>query len=145
MGDNQVDNAMANARLLAYAREALAADRFPNDTVTFRRFECPACKGRALRLVIEHHTGSKRRNFRGIIDATCDQCGETFRVYSFTGEHRSPMRRDSPECTCGHAAFYVAESERIERDEGIPGFVDEGVVVGMCAACGRLRRLVETD
>jgi hypothetical protein len=39
----------------------------------------------------------------------------------------------------------VAEYERIERDDGMIGFFDEGVVVGKCSRCGRNRALVYTD
>jgi hypothetical protein len=39
----------------------------------------------------------------------------------------------------------VGECERIEGDEGLMGFFDEGVVAGMCAQCQRNRVLVETD
>ena len=38
-----------------------------------------------------------------------------------------------------------AECERIERDDGMMGFFDEGVVVGKCAQCGQNRALVHTD
>jgi hypothetical protein len=64
---------------------------------------------------------------------------------SFTGKHRTPLREENPSCTCGHAAFVVAEMERIERDDGLMGFFDEGVVVGQCAHCGKNQALVRTD
>jgi hypothetical protein len=55
------------------------------------------------------------------------------------------MRDEKPKCKCGHEQFYVGECERIERDEGVMGFVDEGVVVGKCFRCGRNRAFVYTD
>jgi hypothetical protein len=39
----------------------------------------------------------------------------------------------------------VAEVERIERDEGLPGFFDQGVVVGQCSQCGHNQVVVHTD
>jgi hypothetical protein len=96
-------------------------------------------------LTIEHHTGSKRGDFKGIIWGDCTVCGAKKRVFSFTGNHRTPLREEKPSCTCGHAAFVVAECERIEREDGMMGFFDQGVVVGQCAQCGRHRALVHTD
>jgi hypothetical protein len=96
-------------------------------------------------LTIEHHTGSKANNFRGVIWAECSQCGGRKRIFSFTGKGRSPERVEIPTCRCGNGAFIVAEMERIEGSEGIPGFFDEGVVVGSCSGCGRNSAFVYTD
>jgi hypothetical protein len=35
--------------------------------------------------------------------------------------------------------------ERIEGEEGIPGFFDEGVIVGKCILCNRNMAFVFTD
>jgi hypothetical protein len=35
--------------------------------------------------------------------------------------------------------------ERFEGEEGIPGFFDEGVIVGRCTECSRKRAFVFTD
>jgi hypothetical protein len=106
---------------------------------------CSTCGIVPLTLTVEEHTGSKRGNFRGVIDGQCSQCGNREQIFSFTGPHREPERVLEPRCRCGHGEFLVAECERIERDEGLPGFFDEGVVVGQCARCGRHRTIVFTD
>jgi hypothetical protein len=133
------------ADLEAYARRRIAAERYPGDYHRFRVFGCDSCGVVPLELTIEHHTGARKGNFRGVIYGRCKECGGRKRVFSFTGEHREPVKEERPVCRCGNASFLVGECERIERDEGVLGFFDEGVVVGMCAACGRKRVMVETD
>jgi len=128
-----------------FARKEIAAERYPNDAHFFRAYACDTCGVVPLELEIEHHTGSKRGDFKGVIWGVCTECGTRKRVFSYTGSHRKPVREEKPRCTCGHAAFVVAEMERIERDDGIMGFFDEGVVVGQCAQCGRNRVMVRTD
>ena len=129
----------------AFARKRIDASRYPGDYHTFRLFRCPACGVVPFEVIIEHHTGSRKGDFKGVILGQCSQCGRQERVFSFTGEHRKPLRQKNPVCRCGDKRFFVAECERIEREEGIFGFFDEGVVVGQCAGCGRNRVLVETD
>ena len=133
------------AELEQYARARIAADRYPNDTHIFRVMRCKHCDVVPLELTVEHHSGSKKGRFRGIILARCSVCGNTERVFSFTGPHREPSRTERPKCACGHTEFFVAECERVERDKDAFGFVDEGVVVGQCAKCGRNRPVVFTD
>lgn len=131
--------------LRAFARKCIAADRFPNDYHVFRMFECDTCGAVPLALTIEHHTGSKKSNFRGIILAQCSVCDATKRVFGFTGEHRSRLREEKPVCVCGNEHFLVGECERIEGEEGLFGFSDESVVVGRCSVCGQNRALVYVD
>ena len=131
--------------LEAYARKCIAAHRYPGDAHFFTPFRCDTCGVVPFELTIEHHTGSKKGNFRGTITGRCSECGDTKRLFSFTGQHRKPLREEKPACTCGHTEFVVAECERIERDEGVMGFFDEGVVVGTCSRCGRNQALVYTD
>ncbi len=133
------------ADLEEYARKRIAAHRYPNDYHMFRPAGCRACGVVPLQLTIEHHTGSRKGNFRGVIMARCLVCGEEQRIFSFTGEHRQPEREEMPVCGCGNAHFIVGECERIERDEDRLGFFDEGVVVGQCSECGRYRAFVYTD
>lgn len=133
------------ADLEKYARAQIAAHRYPNDAHVFRVMRCKQCDIVPLELTVEHHSGSTKGSFRGIIAARCTGCGEQEQIFSFTGEHRVPVRTERPKCACGHAAFFVAECERIEREEGAFGFVDEGVVVGQCAQCGKKRPIVFTD
>ena len=45
----------------------------------------------------------------------------------------------------GDARQGVPLEFRIEGDEGVMGFFDEGVVVGKCSNCGRNRVFVHTD
>ena len=135
----------ALADLKAFAKRCIAAERFPNDTHRFTAAACPTCGVVPLTLTIEHHTGSKKQDFKGRITARCGTCGRSFSVLSFTGPHRKPLREERPECRCGSVDFLVGECERIERDDGLPGFFDEGVVVGKCVVCGRNRAFVYTD
>lgn len=131
--------------LEAFARKCIAAERYPGDYHTFTPFVCRNCGAVPLELTIEHHTGSRKGDFKGAIFAHCPACGWEGRVFSFTGDHRKPVRREKPVCHCGEAQFLVAECERLEGDRGIAGFFDEGVVVGECAACGRKQALAYTD
>ena len=131
--------------LEAFARKRIEAHRYPDDYHRFKLFRCQSCGVVPMELTIEHHTGSRKRDFKGVIDGRCTVCGTEERFFSFTGRHREPWREERPACTCGSEQFLVGECERIERDEGILGFFDEGVVVGKCAQCGRNRVLVFTD
>ena len=131
--------------LEAFAKECIAAQRYPDDDHVFRMFRCDACGVVPLALTIEHHTGSEPGDFKGVIWGECTACGRRERLFSFTGEHRRPSREERPVCECGNARFLVGECERFEGDEGIRGFFDEGVVVGQCSRCGRNRALVYTD
>ena len=133
------------ADLEAYAQKCINADRYPDDYHHFKLFRCQSCGVLPLELTIEHHTGSRKDDFKGVILGRCSACGSEERVFSFTGAHREPQRKEMPACKCGSKQFFVGECERIERDEGILGFFDEGVVVGRCAQCGRNRALVYTD
>lgn len=133
------------SELEAFARKRIDAHRYPDDYHSFRLFRCKACGVVPLDLTIEHHTGSRKGDFKGVIFARCSSCGSRERVFSFTGEHRTRLREENPVCACGNERFYVGECERIERDEGVLGFFDEGVVVGQCSQCGRNRVLVYTD
>lgn len=142
MGDN---TAVSLSGLFRFGMACLAAHQHPGDHHTFIVFTCPDCGLQPLALRIEHHTGSKKGDFKGMIFARCSACDREERVFSFTGEHRSPLREECPVCDCGHAHFLVAKVERIEGAPGLPGFFDEGVIVGECAQCGRRRAFVATD
>jgi ribosomal protein S14 len=133
------------SKLEAFARDHLAADRYPNDYHIFKLSRCEICGVVPFGLTIEHHTGSKKGDFKGRILGQCSICGHETLILSYTGAHRQPLRVETPACTCGGGDFYVGECERLEGDEGIMGFFDEGVVVGMCAQCQRNHVLVETD
>jgi hypothetical protein len=128
-----------------FAREQIAAERYPNDAHFFRAYKCDTCGVVPFELTIETHSGSKRGDFKGVIWGDCTVCGTKKQIFSFTGNHRQTLRQEKPTCICGYAAFVVAECERIERDDGMLGFFDEGVVVGKCAHCGRKRAFVHTD
>lgn len=131
--------------LLAFARDQIDAQRFPGDYHHFRPFTCSSCGLAPFEMRIEHHTGSKKGNFRGMIWGSCARCGKQQRLFSFTGEGRMSVRVERYTCRCGHGSFLAAELERIERDNGLPGFFDEGVVVGKCTRCGRRQAIVHTD
>ena len=131
--------------LETFARQCLAAERYPADQHAFQWLPCDLCGAAPLTLTIEHHSGSREQNFRGIIWARCRACGGRQRLFTFTGEHRHYEREEEPECRCGGKEFVVAMCERFEGQEGLTGFFDEGVVVATCTACGRNRLLVRTD
>lgn len=131
--------------LKAFAEQSLAADKYPLDYHIFKLFECDKCGQVPFMLSIEHHTGSAKGDFKGIINGTCAQCGASKLLFSFTGTHRRKMRTEKPHCTCGNNTFIVGECERFEGDEGLLGFFDEGVVVGTCAHCAKNHVFVDTD
>ena len=133
------------ADLEAFAKRCIAAERFPNDIHRFTAVACASCGVVPLALTIEHHTGSRKADFKGRITARCGTCGRKFSVLSFTGAHRKQAREEQPACRCGSSRFLVGECERIEGGEGLPGFFDEGVVVGKCECCGRQQAFVYTD
>ena len=129
-----------------FAKERIDAQRYPDDYHFFTLSRCRACGVVPFELTIEHHTGSRKGDFKGVIRGQCSNCKENTRIFSFTGEHRKHLRIEKPVCAaCGNTWFFVGECERIEGDEGVPGFFDEGVVVGKCSECGRNRVLVCTD
>lgn len=128
-----------------------ALERFARDLLTygndgqarfqFRPYRCPACGARPFGVTIITHSGSKPGNFRGEIMGRCLACGETARLFSFTGPSRRPLRQRHLACrACGRTQFSLAESERFEGD-----FFDEGVVVSRCAACDALQEVVAYD
>lgn len=131
--------------LKAFAKQCIDADRFPNDYHSFNPARCPRCGVVPLELTIEHHTGSKQGDFKGLIFACCAQCQNTTPIFSFTNSNRHPTYEDKPVCTCSGVSFLVGECERIEREDGLLGFFDEGVVVGQCAECGQQQAFVYTD
>ena len=133
------------SQLEAFARNSIDARRYPNDYHRFTLFRCKSCGVVPLVLTIEHHTGSRKGDFKGAIFARCSECGAEERVFSYTGSHREPLRKEYPRCKCGSKQFYAGECERIERDDGPFGFFDEGVVVGMCSDCGRKQAFFHTD
>jgi hypothetical protein len=131
--------------LEAFAKGKIAAERYPNDYHFFTLFKCDGCGVAPFELVIEHHTGSKEGNFKGMILGQCVKCGSNKRVFSFTGDHRKRMQKVKPVCKCGAEGFLVGECERVEGEEGVMGFFDEGVVVGKCTDCGQNQVFVYTD
>jgi hypothetical protein len=131
--------------LRTFALECLAADRYPQDYHTWKLFTCEACGGDTFAVTVEHHTGSKRGDFKGLIWGDCEACGHRQQLFGFTGAHRKHLRDEAPACRCGSRAFAVGECERIEGEEGLMGFFDEGVVVGQCRHCGGFRAFVYTD
>ncbi len=133
------------AELDDFAGECINSRNYPNDIHTFKLYRCSSCKSSAFRITIEHHSGSEEWNFRGIIWGECDECGHLMRLFTFTGEHRKMLREERSECECGNRIFTAGQCERFEVEEGIPGFFDEGVIVGKCTQCNRNRAFVYTD
>ncbi len=136
---------MSLSALLGFARACLDADQYPGDHHKLTIFRCARCGVRPLTLTIEHHSGSSPGDFKGVIAARCSACGREEQVFSFTGEHRKWTREEKPACSCGNDEFLAAMLERIEGEQGLVGFFDEGVVVGECSQCGRHTAFVYTD
>jgi len=139
------ENESTLAGLEAFAREKIAAERYPDDRHVFTPAACPACGVTPLVVTVEPHSGSTKTNFRGVITGRCPRCGSVARILHFTGEHRHKEREERPRCQCGGDEFVVATCERFEGESGLAGFFDEGVVVGACASCGRQRVFALTD
>jgi hypothetical protein len=128
-----------------YVNKCLATEAQPQTALRFKPYTCPVCGATAFEMSIEHHSGSTRRNFRGVIRGICSKCSEKLELCRFTGPHRQVVQEKALECRCGSSLFYAGECERIEDNEGLPGFVDEGIAVAACAHCGRLTTIVEWD
>lgn len=131
--------------LQAFAKNSIAAHKYPNDYHIFASAKCPACGVVPFEVTIEHHSGSKKGDFKGLIYGCCVECGNEARIFSFTGQHRKRVREAKPVCKCGNKTFLVGECERIDGDERIMGFFDEGVVVGRCFKCNQNQVFVFTD
>lgn len=128
-----------------FAKQCINSQAYPEDIHNFSLFSCSECKSEGLKLTIEHHTGSEEWNFRGIIWGECTTCGYLNRLFTFTGDSRRAIREERPVCECGSRDFIVGLCERIEGAHGIPGFFDEGVIVGKCILCNRNKAFVYTD
>jgi hypothetical protein len=133
------------AGLEDYARDCINAGEYPEYNHYFTLFSCNSCGAGKLAITVEHHTGSKDYNFKGIIWGECRECGYLGRLFTFTGEHRKPIRDDRPECDCGSRSFSAGMCERYEGETGIPGYFDEGVIAGKCTECGLNRVFAYTD
>lgn len=128
-----------------FAGESIRCYNYPEDYHNFTLFKCNSCRSSTFKLTLEHHSGSEEWNFRGIIWGECSECGYLMRLFTFTGEHREKIRQERPACDCGNWIFLAGECERIEGKQGIPGFFDEGVIVGKCTSCNRNKALVFFD
>jgi hypothetical protein len=131
--------------LATFAKQSIAADRYPHDYHRFTMFKCCDCGVVPIELSIEHHSGSKKGDFKGVITGRCSNCGRNDRFFSFTGKDRQLLRLQKPVCKCGGTEFLAGNCERIEGAEGLPGFFDEGVIVGQCSLCGRNQTFVYTE
>lgn len=140
-----MDKPSSLSELEDFAKECINSQAYPDDDHNYSLFKCDSCKSSIFRLTIEHHTGSVESNFKGIIWGECCECGYLMRLFTFTGEHRKLLREEKPACECGSRSFTVGLCERIEGEKGIPGFFDEGVIVGKCSECNLNRVIVYTD
>jgi hypothetical protein len=128
-----------------FARECINSQAYPDDYHNFSIFTCNSCKSSNFRLTVEHHTGSVESDFKGIIWGECSECGYLMRLFTFTAPHRKLLKEERPACQCGSYSFTVGLCERIEGEQGIPGFFDEGVIVGKCTECSLNKVIVYTD
>ena len=128
-----------------FAGQCIHSQNHPGDIHRFTLFSCRECGSETLRPALEHHTGSETYDFKGIVWGECTRCGYLNRLFTFTGESRRALREEHPVCECGSREFITGMCERIEGEEGIPGFFDEGVIVGKCIRCSRNRIFAFTD
>ena len=128
-----------------FAKKCINSQEYPDDNHNFLLYKCTSCHSQKFKLTIEHHTGSEKWSFKGIIWGDCSSCGYLMRLFTFTGEHREKLRIEYPTCDCGNRDFLAGQCERYEGEQGIPGFFDEGVVAGKCAECKRNQVFVFTD
>lgn len=136
---------MSLSELEDFARQCIHADKYPDDDHTFTIYSCHSCYNQHFRITIEHHTGSKEWDFKGIVWGQCVFCGYLGRLFTYTGEHRKYFREEIPVCICGGKVFTVGQCDRTEGENGIPGFFDEGVIVGKCNTCGVNKEFVYID
>jgi hypothetical protein len=133
------------SQLEDFAKECIRSQNYPDDYHKFHLYTCNSCRSTTFKLTIEHHSGSEELNFRGIIWGECSACGYLMRLFTFTGEHREKLREERPVCECGTRIFMAGQCERFEGEQGIPGFFDEGVIVGRCTQCNRNQSFIFFD
>ena len=71
-----------------FAMECIHSREHPGDIHTFKLFRCNDCRSEALKLTIEHHSGSEEWDFKGIIWGECADCSYLNRLFTFTGDSR---------------------------------------------------------
>jgi hypothetical protein len=133
------------SELDVFAKQCINSQAYPDDNHNFSIYSCNSCKSSTFKVSIEHHTGSTEWDFKGIIHGECAECGYLMPLFTFTGTHRQKLKEEHPECECGGRIFTVGLCERYEGEQGIPGFFDEGVIVGKCSLCTRNQAFVFTD
>ena len=93
-------------------------------------------------MAIERHESDVPGDFHGIPRTTCADCGHAEEKPGVVAGGAARVTAvDHPRCDCGGDAFHVGQCERWENW----GFTDEGTIVAMCAACGAMKWLVDTD
>jgi len=131
--------------LHCFALERLHAADYPKSSHPYAAFRCRVCGSEVWEVVLDHHTGSEWTDFKGIVLGRCVACHDLVELLSFTGPHRRSERAEAMVCPCGSTKFSTAMCERYEGEDGIPGFFDEGVIVGKCADCLRNVVVALTD
>ena len=142
--DRRVDNSGVD-ELRRFVLEALRADAYPTDHHHLRLFRCSECGLAPQAVTVKHHKRSQPRDFRGVIAAACEGCGGEATVFSYTALEPEPEREERLRCECGAGYFWLMIGDRIEGDDGLPGFFDEGVVAARCARCARQQIVVYYD
>jgi hypothetical protein len=143
---DNMDKYLSLSDLDDFARECINSKAYPDDIHNFSTYTCSSCKvSTSFRLLVEHHTGSVESNFRGIIWGECSECGYLMRLFTYTGTHRQMLIEEQVVCECGNRSFLAGLCERTESEKGIPGFFDEGVVVGKCTQCNLNSVIVYID
>lgn len=131
--------------LREFALAAIAADRFPRDEHRLRSLACATCNVTPQEVSVEHHSGDRPGDFHGVVHGRCTTCGEESTLFSITGQHSQLLRQEEIRCRCGQNGWWLVICDRIEGEDGLPGFFDEGVVVGRCASCGYQHVVVAYD
>ena len=130
------------AELKEFAEKRLNAEAYADCTHRFTLFECGKCRGLSFAVTIERHGADSPGDFHGILRTACAGCGNQEEKLGVVSEADARVSAtEHPVCDCGGSAFHVGMCERWEDW----GFFDEGTAVAMCAACGSLKDLVDTD
>lgn len=133
------------AGLHRFALERLDAARHPKSSHPYKEYECKECGSGTWEVVLDHDPGSDWRDFNGFVVGRCTRCHEYAALFAFFAPDRRCGSEEYLSCPCGSTRFSVAMCERYEGDDGIPGFFDEGVIVGKCADCKRNAVFAFTD
>lgn len=136
-------------KLAAFATRSLVTSKRRSDTFEPSLDRCASCESAVLRPVIVYYTGSKPRDFVGIVLGRCGACDRTSPLLSVMAGARAvsgimipgrPERTEEPTCQCGAKSFYLLKVTHYDN-----GFFDDAVLAAECSVCANRQALVFTD